>query len=80
MTAVLSLPPVPVILRRAFASVHIAGFAADEGFVRFDFARELARAAISQSEADTVIHEPCGLLGDADVAMPSRRKRFRFCS
>ena len=40
MTAVLSLPPVPVIRGCTFTDVHVTRFAADEGFVRFDFAGE----------------------------------------
>ncbi len=36
MTAVLSLPPVPVM--RPFAQVHVPRFAADEGFGGFDMA------------------------------------------
>ena len=49
-----------------FASVHIAGFSTDEGFVRFHFARKHPiKGTLMQGEADAVIHEPSRLLGDA---------------
>ena len=52
MTAVLSLPPVPVMRRLRLANVHVAGFAADEGFVNFDFAAKLApKEIILQGQA-----------------------------
>src|ERR1035437_6008800 len=49
--------------------VHVAGLAADEGFVRFDLARQLVDAAHAQSMADAVIHEPPRFLRDADGAV-----------
>ena len=55
-------------LSARLCSVHVAGLAADESFVRFDFAGEQARSALVQGEADAVIHEPSGLLRDAEIA------------
>ena len=42
MTAVLSLPPVPVIFRARLRPVHVARFPADECFVRFHLARSFS--------------------------------------
>ena len=69
MTAVLSFPPVPVILRARFASVHVARLAADESFVGFNVAREFIGVAIPSASANPVIHEPCGFLRHADSAV-----------
>ena len=67
MTAVLSLPPVPVMRRWRFADVHVAGLAADESFVRFHFACELVSMRhASSASADAMIHKPSRLLSDAD--------------
>ena len=66
MTAVLSLPPVPVMRRCRFTDVHIARLAADESFVGFDMAGELVSGGHAESAANAVIHEPCGLLSHAD--------------
>src|ERR1035437_6962451 len=52
----------------ALRCLHIAGLAADEGFVRFDFTAEHSESAISESEPQTVIHEPRGFLGHSEIA------------
>src|SRR5205814_1179999 len=50
-------------------NVHVAGFAADEGFVYFDLTAELLQERSSaHSQAETVHHEPSRLLSDAKVA------------
>ena len=49
--------------------VHVARFAADEGFVNLDFTCELAAVLPLLSKANPVKHEPRGLLGHS--------KRFR---
>jgi nitrilase len=48
--------------------MHVAGFATDEGFVGFDFARELCNGAVMHYGADAMEHVPCRLLSDADRA------------
>jgi hypothetical protein len=51
----------------AFCLVHIAGFAADEGFVNFDFPAQLPAALLALlSKADAMEQKPSGLLGDAE--------------
>lgn len=49
----------------ALALVHVAGFAADEGFVYFDFAGDFAACLALLCKSDPMQKEPCGLLGDA---------------
>ena len=50
--------------------VHVDGLAADKGFVRFHDTRHLLiERPDVQSMADTVQHEPCGLLGNAKSPM-----------
>lgn len=49
-------------------NVHVACFPADECFVCFALAREHIESARFQSVADTVSHEPSGLLGDPQIA------------
>ncbi len=68
ITAVLSFPARASDPALTFADVHVAGLAADERFVRFDFAAaELStREVILHGLADAVKHEPCRLLSDAD--------------
>jgi hypothetical protein len=48
--------------------VHVPRLAADERFVGFDFARQQSESTLSQSEAQTMRHEPSGLLGHAKIA------------
>src|SRR5258708_6916075 len=51
--------------------VHEASRAADKSLIDFDvlsFAAEFFHAAELESQAETVKHEPCGLLCDAEVA------------
>jgi hypothetical protein len=56
-------------LARLNIGVHVAGLAADESFIHFDFARELAASGfVLHGESDAVEHEPCGLLGHSEVA------------
>src|SRR6266404_7006568 len=45
--------------------VHVAGLTADESFIHFDVASEIANRSILDSQPDTVKHEPRGLLSDA---------------
>jgi len=52
----------------ALVGVHIAGLAADEGFIRFDLARELVECASVHRMTNPVEHEPCRLLRNVDVA------------
>ena len=49
--------------------MHIAGFAADESFVCFDFTSELRSRSQAQREPDSVIHKPRGFLRDANSPM-----------
>lgn len=53
----------------AFASVHVAGFAADKGFVGFHSARHLSESTFLHRETNPMIHEPRGFLSDAKPAM-----------
>ena len=48
--------------------MHVARFAADEGFVRFHFTGEQTESAILQRIAKAVSHEPSGLLGHSEIA------------
>ena len=68
MTAVLSLPPVPV-MRAARFYVHVAGLAADESFVGFDSPATLPPSFIKDrlhGVPNAVKHEPCSFLSDAE--------------
>src|SRR5579862_134657 len=49
-------------------AVHVGDFSANEGFVRFDLARQFVSVVIHHRQSDTVEHEPRGLLGDAKIA------------
>ena len=50
--------------------VHIANLAANEGFIDFDFAVQLAAIeTILHGQSDTLEHEPCSLLTHSDSAM-----------
>lgn len=50
----------------ALAGVHVASFAADEGLIRLDRASELVGCRHAERYANSMIHEPCGFLRDAD--------------
>ena len=53
------------------ALVHVSGFAADEGFVHFDFASapaHLDERTGLHGEANTMEHKPCGFLSDTKSA------------
>jgi len=49
--------------------MHVPRFAADESFVRFDFTGELIGSRHSESNADSMIHEPSGFLSDTNGPM-----------
>jgi len=49
--------------------VHVTGLAANERFIRFDFAGEFVDGAHRESVPDAVIHEPGRLLAHADHAV-----------
>jgi len=54
------------------ATVHFHGIRADEGFVAFDFtsgAAHLCWGTVSHSFTNPMQHEPCGLLGNFQVAV-----------
>ena len=69
ITAVLSFPPVPVMRRCVNIQVHVASLAADEGFVNFDFAAQLAAEGfILQGQTNAMQHEPSGFLGNIEIA------------
>jgi hypothetical protein len=68
MTAVLSLPPVPVNLAGANVLVHVARLAADEGFIGFDLAGEFLERSTVEGEPNPVHHMPGILLTDTDPA------------
>jgi hypothetical protein len=46
----------------------LRAFAADEGFVHFDFAGQLISEALGEGEPQAMIHKPRRLLGDSQVA------------
>ena len=53
-----------------FVGVHVAGLAADESFINFDFASQAFRQCrVLHRKANPVKHEPRGFLGDADSAV-----------
>ena len=54
----------------ALRDVHIPSLPPNESFVYFDVAADFINRAIVKRQADTVIHEPCRLLGDAEIAGP----------
>jgi hypothetical protein len=59
----------------ALADMHVARLPADETFVRFHFAAELAsKELILHGETDAMEHEPCCLLRDV-----AGRSRSRNC-
>ncbi len=59
----------------AFADVHVASLATNEGLVYFDFAttavaaKFLPEEVILQSQAEPLQHEPCGLLRNSQSAV-----------
>src|SRR5258708_5626924 len=53
----------------AFTQVHVSRFAANEGFVYFNFAAQLgAEKIVLHRKANPLKHEPCRLLGNLHVA------------
>src|SRR5687768_8768762 len=44
-----------------FLDMHVAGFPADEGFIRFDFASQLVKRTGLHSGSDAMVKEPCSL-------------------
>lgn len=52
----------------ALALVHEACVPTDEGFVHFDFTGQFPEGFGLHRQSDTVRHEPCSLLGDAEGA------------
>lgn len=52
----------------ALRNVHIARFAADDGFVRLDVSAGLLDRAIVKRHANAMVQEPCGLLSDTKIA------------
>jgi hypothetical protein len=53
----------------AFVSVHETGLTADEGFVNFDVPLHFSPVIILHCQSDSVKHEPCRLLSDANCTM-----------
>src|ERR1017187_4191480 len=49
--------------------VHVARFAADEGFINFYFTTQLVESSILHSKTNPMKHEPRGLLSNAKPAM-----------
>ena len=61
--------PAPLDLSRPFALVHEAGPSTDKGFIDFDVAAtHFVKGLRLNRQTQPVQHEPCGFLGDADVA------------
>src|SRR5215472_11191675 len=50
------------------SDVHVSRFTADEGFINFNFSTQFADGSVLQGEPNTVKHEPCGFLGDLQIA------------
>ncbi len=69
ITAVLSLPPVPVITLSRFSLVHETREAAYKSFIYLDFAGKLAAFLILHCKPDAMQHEPRGLLSYANGAV-----------
>ena len=53
---------------RTLSLVHVAGLAANVGFVNFDVSANLFKGFILHGEPKPMQHEPCGLLSDTQVA------------
>src|SRR6185437_15936206 len=49
--------------------VHETGLTAYVGFICFDVPCEFSRISLMQGQAQTLQHEPCGLLGDSQSAV-----------
>ena len=60
----LAFRPASSNLSFAFRLVHIAGLAANEGFVHFDFTTQLAAVNVLQTKTNPVKHMPRALLGN----------------
>lgn len=56
----------PVQHRLAAAGVHLPRLAADVRFVHFDFAVERPAVVALHRQTNPMVHEPCGLLGNAE--------------
>jgi len=56
-----------------FGLVHVTGFAADESFVSLNLTGHPTEVAVLHRQADSMEHEPSGLLGDADWVTPMAR-------
>ena len=73
MTATLpTVPRPPSIILSFCLKVHVASLAADVGFVHFDwstFAAHLHQGTALHCQAESLKHEPCGLLGDTKGAV-----------
>lgn len=67
--------PVLHLLKSEFGSHGRTAATTDEGFVRFDLAREQRGLVVLHGLTDAVQHEPSGLLGDAEGACEFVRGR-----
>jgi len=56
-----------VDLFRALVFVHVARLTADEGFINFDFARQLSEGACQHGVANPMQHEQADFWGDAQT-------------
>lgn len=61
------LPTTRLNLPGLVLGVHIAGLAANEGFIDLDIPGQLVKRAGLHCKPDSVEHEPCGLLADLQV-------------
>jgi hypothetical protein len=52
-----------------FATMHVPSFTADHGFIGFHFSAQLSTILALHCEADTMEHEPRGLLSNAKCAV-----------
>ena len=64
----MSFPPGSGNPALALCDVHIAGLAADEGFIGFDMPGQLLKRSLMECETNPVVHVPCGLLRDIEIA------------
>lgn len=48
------------------SGVHVPGKSANESLIHLDFAAELTTGTVLHGKPDTMQHEPCGFLGDAN--------------
>ena len=73
------LPPVPPCAPRPLVPMPVLGFAADESFVDFHNAHELAEILVRQAGADAVAHVPSGPVGaEAHHALNLERAEIPF--